>query len=444
MNPDLLLNLLIIALLAVLLMRSFTSKDAAGARLEAQIEVLSRQLSDLARQLSDSARDHEQRLQNLDTALRDGQANARTSMEQRLGEMQQALEKRHGETLGSQQETLQKGMTEVQKQVAEALSRYAEDLGKRVEGLTRSTDERLKQISGQVEKRLADGFEKTNKTFTDVIERLAMIDEAQKKITELSTNVVSLQEVLSDKRSRGAFGEAQLMALVANVMPEASFREQFSLSNGNRVDCMLFLPEPTGNVPIDAKFPLESYKRLANTELPESERRDAQRQFKIDIRKHISDISSRYIIPGETSDGAMMFIPAEAVFAEIHANHPDIVDQAHSAHVWMVSPTTLWAVLNTARAVLKDAATREQVHIIQEHLGRLAEDFGRFQKRMDKLATHIGQANDDVKQVHTSASKITSRFKKIEKVDLEEEQLEDHSLPVQTIGEVPEPEETVD
>jgi DNA recombination protein RmuC len=338
-----------------------------------------------------------------------------------FGQHQTRFEQRQAEAIKTLQDSLQNGMQVVQRQLTEALSRSAEEVGKRMEGLTQSTDKRLKEISGEVEKRLSEGFEKTTATFADVLKRLALIDEAQKKITELSTNVVSLQEVLADKRSRGAFGEVQLNALVRNVLPESSFGLQYTLSNGKVSDCVLFLPDPTGKVAIDAKFPLESYRRMTDVSLSEAERKSAERQFKLDIRKHIQDIAEKYIIPPETSEGAVMFIPAEAVFAEIQAHHPDLVQEAQQNRVWMVSPTTLMAILNTARAVLKDEATRKQVHIIQEHLGGLAKDFERFQKRMDNLSRHIKQANKDVDEVHTSAQKISSRFEKIESVELEHE-----------------------
>ncbi|MCG7907861.1 MAG: DNA recombination protein RmuC, partial [Candidatus Thiodiazotropha taylori] len=185
-------------------------------------------------------------------------AELRESMTRSLAHQREAFDERQAQSMSKQHETLQSGMGEVRKQVAEALTQHADNLGKRVEGLTTATDQRLKEISGQVEKRLSEGFEKTTETFNQVLTHLTRIDEAQKKITELSTNVVSLQEVLSDKRSRGAFGEVQLSALVRNVMPESGFSLQHTLSNGRRADCVLFLPDPTGNVAIDAKFPLES------------------------------------------------------------------------------------------------------------------------------------------------------------------------------------------
>ena len=226
---------------------------------------------------------------------------------------------------------------------------------------------------------------------------------------------------MSDKRSRGAFGEVQLNALVSNIMPENSYSLQYTFENGVRADCVLFLPEPTGTICIDSKFPLESYQRMTDMTLGDADRKTAEQQFRQDIKKHIKDISSKYIISGETSEGAVMFIPAEAVFAEIHGHYPELVEEAQRARVWLASPTTMMAVLTTSRAVLKDAATRKQVHIIQEHLVALSKDFGRFQDRMDKLATHIDQANRDVADVNKSAKKITSRFTKIEKVELEGE-----------------------
>jgi len=316
------------------------------------------------------------------------------------------------------QDTLQKGIQETRTQVKEALTHYSADLGKRVDSLTTTTDMRLKEINNQVEKRLAEGFEKTTETFGNVIKRLALIDAAQKKITELSSSVVSLQEILSDKRSRGTFGEVQLSALIRNVIPEQHCSFQYTLSNGKRADCILLLPEPTGHIAIDAKFPLENFRLLMDSSLGDADRHQAEQQFRIDIRKHIQDIAEKYIIPGETADGAVMFIPAEAIFAEIHAHYPDLVEIAHRAKVWLVSPTTMMAILTTARAVLKDAATRQQVHIIQKHLHLLAADFERFQKRMDNLARHIAQAHTDVEQVHTSAKKITERFGQIEQVEL--------------------------
>lgn len=343
-------------------------------------------------------------------SIKDQQAQTREAQLKSLAEMQARLEQRFGD--------MQQG---IEKRLGEMSQTSIEHLARSNDKIQETLHKRLTEISGQVETRLNKGFEKTNETFTDVVKRLALIDEAQKKITELSSSVVSLQEVLNDKRSRGAFGEAQMMLQVRNALPEDSFAEQYKLSNGTRVDCMLFLPEPTGHLAIDAKFPLDSYKTMMNPDASELDRVSAERQFKQDIKKHINDIADKYIIAGETSDGALMFIPAEAVFAEIHAHQAELVEEAQRRRVWMVSPTTMMAVLTTARAVLKDSATRKQVHLIQEHLIRLSGDFDRFRKRMDNLSKHIQQANKDVEEVNTSARKISSRFEKIEKVELHDE-----------------------
>ncbi len=355
-------------------------------------------------------------------------AELKEQLQQAFANHRARFEERQFEALKVLQDTLQKGVQENRLQVKEALTDYAKELGKRVEQLTHTTEKKLQEINQQVEKRLADGFEKTNQTFSDVIKRLALIDAAQKKISELSNSVVSLQEILNDKRSRGTFGEVQLSSLIRNMIPEQHFNFQHLLSNNKRPDCMLFLPEPTGNIAIDAKFPLENYRLLIDSALTDAERQSAEKQFKLDIRKHIQDIAEKYIVPGETADGAVMFIPAEAIFAEIHARHYDLVEIAQKAKVWMVSPTTMMAILTTARAVLKDAATRKQVHEIQKHLRLLSHDFERFQLRMDSLAKRIAQAHTDVEQVHISSRKISQRFVQIERAELDAEDVVDESM----------------
>ncbi len=293
-----------------------------------------------------------------------------------------------------------------------------------IESLSKAVDNRLEQIGGKVSERLDEGFKKTNQTFVDVMARLATIDEAQKKIDGLTTNVVSLQELLGDKRSRGAFGEVQLEALVRNVLPVNSYAMQHSFENGTRADCALFLPEPTGTVAVDSKFPLENYHRMFDSKLAEAEQLLAEKQFKLDVKKHVDDIAKKYIISNVTSDGAVMFIPAEAVFAELHAYHQDVIEYAMNKRVWVVSPTTLMAVLNTARAVLKDVETRKQVHVIKEELAKLSKDFGRFDQRMKKLADNIRQAHENAQDVHISSQKITQRFAKIERVELADQPLD--------------------
>lgn len=312
-----------------------------------------------------------------------------------------------------------------QKLIQESFNNASQHLRNSIETLSKTVDGRLEQIGGKVNERLDEGFKKTNETFVSVMARLATIDEAQKKIDGLTTNVVSLQELLGDKRSRGAFGEVQLEGLVRNILSPQAYEMQYTLPNGSRADCVLKLPEPTGMVAVDSKFPLENYHRMFDAASP-AEKLVAERQFKADIKKHVDDIAGKYIIPEVTSDGAVMFVPAEAVFAEIHAHHPEVVDYAMQRRVWIVSPTTLMAVLNTARAVMKDVETRKQVHIIKDELGKLGKDFGRFDERMKKLAEHIRQANKDVDDVQISSRKITEQFAKIERVELDQPQpLED-------------------
>ncbi len=401
------------------LLRIDTHMEDLQGHLDALEQLMIRLQTDQIQNASATREQVMDRLADSNDKLLSSMSYLREQIGENFSRQHEQAAQRQSESTKDLNEGLWKSMQAMQSQVRETLTQNTHDLNKRFDHLTKRTDERLAQVSAQVDQRLAEGFDKTTATFTDVVKRLALIDEAQKKITELSTNVVSLQEILADKRSRGAFGETQLKSLISNILPEDSYSFQQTLSTGVRVDCLLRLPKPTGHVGIDAKFPLESYRKLTDPELSDHIRNQANKQFKVDIRKHVQDIASKYIIPGETANGAMMFIPAEAVFSEIQSKHPDLVELAQKSSVWIVSPTTLWAVLNTARSVLKDAATREQVDLIKEHLGLLADDFERFKKRMDGLAHHIEQAHDDVQQVHTSARKISARFGQIERVELE-------------------------
>lgn len=353
--------------------------------------------------LAEQRQDMAERLSQLAATVQAGQEALR-------GELLEQTLKSLSEHARADRELLQTSLNDTTRQLVE-----------RIDALTRIVDGRLELIGGKVSERLEEGFKKTNETFASVMARLATIDEAQKKIDGLTSNVVSLQELLGDKRSRGAFGEVQLEALVRNMLPPDSYEFQAPLPNGTRVDCMLNLPEPTGRVAVDSKFPLENYQRMFDISLSEPERRLAQTAFRADLRKHIDAISSKYIVPDVTSDGAVMFIPAEAVFAEIHAYHAEVVNYAQQKRVWIVSPTTLMAILNTARAVLKDVETRKQIHVIKDALGKLSKDFGRFDERMQKLATHIRQAHEDAQEVHTSSKKITTHFARIESVQLAED-----------------------
>ena len=348
------------------------------------------------------------------TATRESLQKLQLSQQESLAKIREdVIEKLHttlSEQGKSQQDSLQNSLKNTSLQLIHS-----------VENLTKSVDDRLQEITGKVHERLEEGFKKTNATFVSVMERLATIDEAQKKIDGLTTNMVSLQELLGDKRSRGAFGELQLEGLIKNILPPDSYALQHTFLNGSRADCVLFLPDPTGTVAVDSKFPMENYQKMFEINSSEIDKAKAKKQFKLDVKKHISDIAKKYIIPDETSDGAVMFIPAEAVFAEIHAYHPELIQESMARKVWLVAPTTLMAVLNTARAVLKDVETRKQVHIIKSELGKLGKDFDRFDGRMKKLADNIRLAHENAQDVHISSQKISRRFSQIERVELKDD-----------------------
>jgi len=299
--------------------------------------------------------------------------------------------------------------------VSEELERNRNQLQLFEKGLAERVDSRLSEIGGKVNERLEVGFKRTNETFLSVMTRLQTIDEAQKKIDALATNVVSLQNLLGSKSSRGALGERQLEDIIRNYLPETAFELQYTFqAAGVRADCVLKLPEPMGLLAIDSKFPLENYERM----ISDGPDRVGPALFKADVRRHVDAIASKYIIPGETADGALMFLPAESVFAEIHAHHRDLVEYAQQRRVWIVSPTTLMAVVNTARAVIRDVETRKQIHIIKDELGKLGREFGRFDERMKRLADHIRQANEDVKDVAVTSKKISDKFAAIERAEL--------------------------
>src|SRR5215475_6817266 len=306
----------------------------------------------------------------------------------------------------------------VRQQLALALSQQAETV-QRVERSLREQEQALAKV---VTERLDRTEKATGQIVTDLRERLARIDEAQKKIGELSTQVVSLQEVLSNKQARGAFGEVQLNDLVQSVLPPQAYAFQCTLGSGVRVDCLLRLPNPPGPIAIDAKFPLESYSALRAVPAGDAAALQlAQRAFQQAIRKHIGDIRDKYIVPGETAESALMFLPSEAVYAELHANFTGLVEESYRARVWIVSPTTLMATLNTVRAVLKDVRMREQAGEIQKMVGLLLEDVRRLGERVEKLKNHFSQTEKDLRDVDTSADRITKRGQRILDVDLGEQ-----------------------
>ena len=306
----------------------------------------------------------------------------------------------------------------MRQQLALALSQQAET----VQRVERSLREQEQALSKVVHDRLDQTEKATGQIVTDLHERLIRIDEAQKKIGELSTQVVSLQEVLSNKQARGAFGEVQLNDLVQNALPPQAYAFQSTLTTGVRVDCLLHLPNPPGSIAIDAKFPLESYSALRAVVAGDAVAlAAAQRGFQQAIRKHIGDIRDKYIVPGETAESALMFLPSEAVYAELHANFTGLVEESYRARVWIVSPTTMMATLNTVRAVLKDVRMREQAGEIQKAVGLLLGDVKRLDERVDNLKKHFTQTEKDLRDIDTSTSSITRRGERILAVDLGDE-----------------------
>lgn len=290
------------------------------------------------------------------------------------------------------------------------------------EKITKSMQDKLNEISDRVRENLDQGFKKTNETFTSVIERLAKIDEAQKKIESLSTNVVSLQDVLTDKKSRGIFGEVQLHQILSSVFGDKNdsvYQLQYSLGNGLICDSILFMPGQMGNIVVDSKFPLENYRKMIDLNFTELERKEFTKEFKNNVKKHINDISEKYIIPGVTTDQAILFLPAEAIFAEINAYHHDIISHAQSKRVWLVSPTTFMATLTTIQVVIQNVERSKYTSVIHQELNKLGEEFGRYRERWDKLSQHIDTVSKDVKDIHTTTGKISSRFDQISNVQID-------------------------
>ena len=321
---------------------------------------------------------------------------------------------------------------------SEPLARYLTELGDHVRSLDRGQENmagRLQAVSENqvvaqanmiqtMEKRLEDVQLKMGQTLHgtatrtahslgELQQRLATIDKAQTKIEKLSGDVLSLQDILSNKQTRGAFGEIQLNDIVSKALPADAFAFQATLSNGKRADCLVHLPNPPGPIVIDSKFPLEAYEALRNA-TTDGEVQIAARQMRAAVKTHIKAISEKYIIEGETADGALMFLPSEAVYAELHANFPEVVREGFAARVWIVSPTTCMATLNTMRAVLKDARMREQAGAIRKELAMLYGDVNRLGERVGKLDTHFAQASKDIEEIKISATKAGTRARRLE------------------------------
>lgn len=320
-------------------------------------------------------------------------------------------------------ERLGKMETTVIKELGEFKGDLSRNLNEDFLTLNDRIDTRIRLLDDKVNERLDHNFEKTNKTFTSVLERLSKIDEAQKKIDHLSSDIVSLQSVLTDKKTRGIFGEINLKHIMSNVFGETNdkiYRLQYPFDNNTIADCVLFAPEPLGVIAIDSKFPLENYQVMVDKNNNEMVRIEAEKKFKTDVKKHIDAISSKYIIPGVTSDQAIMFLPAEAIFAEINAYHNDIIDYAYKKKVWITSPTTLISTLTTIQVIIKNMERDKYTGIIHKELNLLSEEFKRYKDRWDKLSRSIDSVSKDVKDIHNTTEKITKRFNSINQVELDD------------------------
>ena len=320
-------------------------------------------------------------------------------------------------------ERLGKLETNVIKEMGEFKSSINRDMNDDFTKLSEGIEQKLRLINDRVNERLDENFEKTNKTFTSVLERLSKIDEAQKKIDTLSSDIVSLQGVLTDKKTRGIFGEVNLKHILSSVFGENNkriYELQHTFDNGVIADCVLFAPEPLGVIAIDSKFPLENYQIMVDKNNDVGVRTSAEKLFKSDMKKHIDAIASKYIIPGVTTDQAIMFLPAEAIFAEINAYHQDLIDYAYKKRVWITSPTTLISTLTTLQIIIKNIERDKYTKVIHQELRLLDEEFKRYKDRWDKLYRSIETVSKDVKDIHTTTDKITKRFNSINQVEMGE------------------------
>lgn len=317
--------------------------------------------------------------------------------------------------------------TEVVKELNTFQTSLSKNLSDDFDKQSEKMEYRLRLINDKVNERLDENFERTNKTFTSVLERLSKIDEAQKKIDTLSTDIVSLQSILTDKKSRGIFGEVNLRHIMSSVFGENNpkvYQLQYTLENGTIADCVLFAPEPLGMIAIDSKFPLEHYRMMVDKNNSVAVRNESEKQFRMDMKKHIDAISSKYIIPGLTSDQAILFLPAEAIFAELNAYHEEIIEYAYKKRVWITSPTTLISTLTTIQVIMQNIERDKYASIIHKELNLLAEEFKRYKDRWDKLSRSIDTVSRDIKDIHTTTNKITKRFESINRVEMDDQTME--------------------
>jgi len=364
---------------------------------------------------------NERIISELKIYLKDNNLDLIDSVNRKIAESEQ---KQLRELLTNKLETVER-IDRNSNKLTESFAKFSADTSKTLNENFISLNERVSQnldrINLRVEERLNEGFEKTNKTFVNILERLSRIDEAQKKIDSLSTNIVSLQDVLTDKKSRGTFGEVQLNHILSVVFGEKNdkiYEIQKKLENSMIADAVLYIPEPVGMLCIDSKFPLENYRRMIDVNISEAERKQYSRDFKLNVKMHINDISSKYIIPGQTSDQAIMFIPAEAIFAEINAYHQDLLDYAGEKKVWITSPTTLMSVLSTVQVVLRNIEREKYAGIIHEELNKLGKEFKLYKDRWESLSRNIKRVSEDVDKINITSNKIERKFDRISRVEM--------------------------
>ena len=318
-------------------------------------------------------------------------------------------------------------LSDGQQQLSGGLTHVSEAQAASQTSMLQLMEKRLAQVSENMTENLQGSSRRTAHSLGELQERLKTIDKAQDNITKLSGDVLSLQDILSNKQTRGAFGEIQLNDIVGKALPKGSYELQHTLSNGKRADCLIHLPNPPGPIVIDSKFPLEAYEALRNA-TTQNELNEAARMLRTSVRTHIKAISEKYIIEGETADGALMFLPSEAVYAELHANFPEVVRDGFAARVWIVSPTTCMATLNTMRAILKDARMQEQAGAIRRELGLLYADVERLGTRVENLDRHFGQAAKDISDIKISSDKAGRRARRLDNFDFEELTAEDDKI----------------
>lgn len=311
------------------------------------------------------------------------------------------------------------GLSDGQERLAGGLHHVGETQAHAQTAMLQLMEQRLAEVSRQMGESLHGSATRTARSLGDLQQRLETIDKAQANIEKLSGNVLSLQDILSNKQTRGAFGEIQLHDIVQKALPSDAYEMQATLSNGKRADCLVRLPNPPGPIVIDAKFPLEAYEALRRADTPRA-LQEAAAQMRQAVRVHLRAIAERYILDGETADGALMFLPSEAVYAELHANFPDLVREGFALRVWIVSPTTCMATLNTMRAVLKDARMREQAGAIRKELAELYRDVERLSERVGNLDRHFGQAAKDIEEIKISSEKAGRRARRLDNFDFEE------------------------